>query len=149
MNVSMVDTAAVGEPLTDVERLVDRKIVLCYYVAAMTYMVVSMLGGLLVALQLIRCNDLQGIELLSPGRWRMVHTNAIAYGFLANGSNTVIASLWPVEDALPARFMKEFYGAYRSSGRVADALRTAQLRTRDTAGPTVWSSFVVRASTLQ
>jgi CHAT domain-containing protein len=73
----------------------------------------------------------------------------LTYGFLANGSNTVIASLWPVEDALTARFMREFYNAYGSSGRVADALRTAQLRTRDTAGPTVWSSFVVRASSLQ
>jgi len=73
----------------------------------------------------------------------------LTYGFLANGSDTVIASLWPVEDALTARFMKEFYAAYRSSGRVADALRAAQLRTRDTTGPTVWSSFVVRASSLQ
>ena len=27
---------------------------------------------------------LEGVELMSPGRWRMVHTNAIAYGFLAN-----------------------------------------------------------------
>lgn len=84
MNAPMSGTSAAQEPLTDVERLVDRKIVLCYYVAAMTYMVISMLGGLLVALQLVRWNCLQGIELLSPGRWRMVHTNAIAYGFLAN-----------------------------------------------------------------
>ena len=73
----------------------------------------------------------------------------LTYGFLANGSNTVVASLWPVEDALTARFMREFYFAYGSSGRVADALRTAQLRTRDTAGPSVWSSFVVRSSSLQ
>jgi tetratricopeptide (TPR) repeat protein len=73
----------------------------------------------------------------------------LAYGFLANGSESVIASLWPVEDALTARFMKEFYGAYQASGRVTDALRIAQLRTRDTAGPSVWSSFVVRTSSLQ
>jgi CHAT domain-containing protein len=72
----------------------------------------------------------------------------LAHGFLANGSHAVVASLWPVEDALTARFMKEFYAAYRVSGRVSDALRTAQLRTRDTAGPSVWSSFVVRASSL-
>ena len=31
----------------------------------------------------------------------------------------------------------------------ADALRTAQLRTRGTAGSAVWSSFVVRANGLQ
>jgi CHAT domain-containing protein/tetratricopeptide (TPR) repeat protein len=69
----------------------------------------------------------------------------LTYGFLANGSHTVIASLWPVEDALTARFMEEFYAAYRVSGRAADALRVAQLRTRGTAASAVWSSFVVRA----
>jgi CHAT domain-containing protein/tetratricopeptide (TPR) repeat protein len=73
----------------------------------------------------------------------------LTYGFLANGSRTVVASLWPVEDALTARFMEEFYAAYKASGRAADALRTAQLRTRGTAGSAVWSSFVVRANGLQ
>ena len=37
-----------------------------------------------MAFQLIRHNPLSGIEIFSPGRWRMVHTNAIAYGFIAN-----------------------------------------------------------------
>ena len=37
-----------------------------------------------MALQLLRINPFSGIELLSPGRWRMIHTNAIAYGFIAN-----------------------------------------------------------------
>jgi CHAT domain-containing protein len=72
----------------------------------------------------------------------------LAYGFLANGSHTVIASLWPVEDALTARFMKEFYSAYRASGRASEALRTAQLRTRGPGGSGVWSSFVIRANDL-
>ena len=70
----------------------------------------------------------------------------LTYGFLANGSRTVVASLWPVEDALTARFMEEFYAAYRSSGSAPQALRIAQLRARGTSGPAVWSSFVVRAS---
>ena len=43
-----------------------------------------MLGGLLMAAQLIHWNPLNGSEYLSPGRWRMIHTNAVAYGFLAN-----------------------------------------------------------------
>jgi CHAT domain-containing protein len=72
----------------------------------------------------------------------------LTYGFLANGSSTVVASLWPVEDALTARFMEEFYAAYRASGRAADALRAAQLRTRGTGSESVWSSFVVRANRL-
>jgi CHAT domain-containing protein len=70
----------------------------------------------------------------------------LTYRFLANGSNTVVASLWPVEDALTARFMEEFYAAYRATGRAPDALRTAQLRTRGSAASTVWASFVVRAN---
>jgi|KBSSwiStaDraftv2_1062776.scaffolds.fasta_scaffold36848_2 CHAT domain-containing protein/tetratricopeptide (TPR) repeat protein len=70
----------------------------------------------------------------------------LTYGFLANGSNAVISTLWPVEDALTARFMEQFYAAYRLTGRVPEALRIAQLRTRDTDGAMVWSSFVVRAS---
>jgi len=72
----------------------------------------------------------------------------LAYGFLANGSHTVVASLWPVEDALTARFMEDFYAAYRSSGNAPQALRIAQLRARGTTGPAVWSSFVVRANSL-
>ncbi len=72
----------------------------------------------------------------------------LTYGFLANGSHTVIASLWPVEDALTARFMEEFYSAYKQSGRAADALRTAQLRVRGTAASPVWSSFVIRSNQL-
>jgi tetratricopeptide (TPR) repeat protein len=70
----------------------------------------------------------------------------LTYGFLANGSHAVVASLWPIEDASTARFMNEFYSAYRADGRPAHALRTAQLRTRDIAATAVWSSFVVRAN---
>jgi cytochrome c oxidase cbb3-type subunit 1 len=55
-----------------------------YLLAALAYFALSLLGGLLMALQLIRHNPFQGIEILSPGRWRMIHTNAIAYGFIAN-----------------------------------------------------------------
>jgi CHAT domain-containing protein len=70
----------------------------------------------------------------------------LTYGFLANGSGSVVASLWPVEDASTARLMNEFYRAYRTSGRAAESLRTAQLRTRGAAGTQAWSSFVVRAN---
>ena len=81
---SVAPVVATSEPVEDIDRLVERKLVMWYYFAALTYMTISMLGGLLMALQLIHWNGLQGIELLSPGRWRMIHTNAIAYGFLAN-----------------------------------------------------------------
>ena len=59
---------------------------------------------------------------------------------------SVVAALWPIEDAATARFMNEFYRAYRESGRAADALRAAQLRTRGHTSSSVWASFVVRAN---
>lgn len=64
--------------------LVDERLVQWYFFAAILFMGVAMLAGLLVALQLVHWNPLDGLELLSAGRWRMIHTNAIAYGFLAN-----------------------------------------------------------------
>jgi CHAT domain-containing protein/tetratricopeptide (TPR) repeat protein len=70
----------------------------------------------------------------------------LTYGFLANGSRSVVAALWPIEDASTARFMNEFYRAYRESRNTAEALRAAQLRTRDSGKAAVWSSFVVRAN---
>jgi CHAT domain-containing protein/tetratricopeptide (TPR) repeat protein len=70
----------------------------------------------------------------------------LTYGFLANGSRAVVASLWPIEDASTARFMSEFYGAYRSAPQPAEALRRAQLRTRGSAATAAWASFVVRAN---
>jgi CHAT domain-containing protein len=70
----------------------------------------------------------------------------LAYGFLANGSGAVVASLWPVEDASTARLMNDFYRAYRAHGNAAEALRSAQLRGRATGKSGAWSSFVVRAN---
>ena len=58
----------------------------------------------------------------------------------------MVASLWPIEDASTARFMSEFYGAYRRKPQPAEALREAQIRTRNVATAAVWSSLVVRAN---
>jgi cytochrome c oxidase cbb3-type subunit 1 len=83
-------TAAEGStpsaPFPPLDRpLADARLVAWHFLAALVFMGVSLLAGLLMALQLVHWNPLQGSELLSPGRWRMIHTNAIAYGFLANG----------------------------------------------------------------
>lgn len=64
--------------------LVIERLVRWYFLAALFYFTLSLLGGLLMAMQLINHNPLRGMEFFSPGRWRMVHTNAIAYGFIAN-----------------------------------------------------------------
>ena len=64
--------------------LVNEPIVIAFFLAALGYLFVSMLGGFLMGFQLVRISPFAGIELFSPGRWRMVHTNAVAYGFIAN-----------------------------------------------------------------
>jgi len=89
---------------------------------------------------------LSGCDTGDGGRLRGEGVLGLAYGFLANGSNSVVAALWPIEDAATARFMNEFYTAYRVSGHAADALRTAQLRIRGATNAAIWSSFVVRAN---
>jgi cytochrome c oxidase cbb3-type subunit 1 len=77
-------TAAEDQSVPAPHHLVEERLVIWYFLAAWTYLAISLAGGLLMALQLVHWNPLGGVELLSPGRWRMIHTNAIAYGFLAN-----------------------------------------------------------------
>ena len=48
------------------------------------FLVVSMTAGLLYSLQLNNLYPAPGIEFLSPGRIRMIHTNGVAYGFIMN-----------------------------------------------------------------
>jgi len=75
-------SAAIDVPQPD--KLVDVRLVQWYFVMSLVYLAVSMLGGIIMALQLVHWNPHNGVEFLSPGRWRMVHTNAVAYGFIAS-----------------------------------------------------------------
>jgi len=69
-------------PKTD--ELVDERLVLWHMVAAMIFLGVALLAGFMVSLQFLQHWPLPGMPVFSPGRWRMVHTNGVAYGFLAN-----------------------------------------------------------------
>lgn len=77
-------STATALPLAGAEPLVDRPIVKAHIVAGFAFFFLSVFSGLFYALQLSRLYPFPGVELLSPGRVRMVHTNAIAYGFLLN-----------------------------------------------------------------
>jgi cytochrome c oxidase cbb3-type subunit 1 len=90
------------------EELVEERLVLWYFLAALGYMFISMIGGLLMGLQLQRHYPFRGIELLSPGRWRMIHTNAIAYGFIAN------AFLGMLHWAVPRLTLRPVYSRWLS-----------------------------------
>lgn len=96
--------------------LVNEKIIMAYFIAALTFLTVSMLAGLLMAAQLIRHNPLNGIELFSAGRWRMIHTNAIAYGFLANGFLGILHWVIPrltLRPVLDVRLSWLIFGAWQ------------------------------------
>ena len=73
---------AASTSITDA--LVDRKLVLFHLAAALIFLMVSIVAGFLYSLQFLQKYPFEGIEVLSPGRWRMIHTNGVAYGFLAN-----------------------------------------------------------------
>jgi cytochrome c oxidase cbb3-type subunit I len=64
--------------------LVNSAVVRWHIVAGMLWLAISLVAGLLYALQLVQHWPLPRIPLFSPGRFRMVHTNMVAFGFLTN-----------------------------------------------------------------
>ena len=67
------------------ESVVYRPLVIAHIIAALVYMGIVLLGGLLYSLQFLGSYPFPGIEFLSPGRIRMLHTNGAVYGFITNG----------------------------------------------------------------
>ncbi len=69
-------------------------------------------------------------------------------GFMYAGAPRVVASLWQVDDAATADFMREFYSAMLTEGkRPAEALRAAQLRlSKQTqwSSPYYWAAFTLQ-----
>lgn len=64
--------------------LVYAEIIKYHFACGVSFFLIALTAGFFYALVLTDLNPLEGIEIFSPGRWRMVHTNAIAYGFLIN-----------------------------------------------------------------
>ncbi|MBI3450308.1 MAG: cbb3-type cytochrome c oxidase subunit I [Acidobacteria bacterium] len=63
---------------------VDRPIVKAHIVAGLIALAIGIATGLAFSFQLIQAYWFPGVEWLSPGRVRMLHTNVLAYGFIAN-----------------------------------------------------------------
>ena len=74
----MSSTATLERPL------IDRPLITAHIAAGFAFFLVALFAGMLYGLQLTRLYPFPGIELLSAGRVRMLHTNAVAYGFLFN-----------------------------------------------------------------
>ncbi len=85
--MSEVATGTAGERGAAAPRtreLVIEPLVLWHFVAALVYVFVAMMAGFLFSLQFMQMYPFPEMEIMSPGRWRMVHTNGVAYGFIAN-----------------------------------------------------------------
>ena len=74
-------STTLGGPLRP---LVNLDLVRWHLAASAVFFAVSLLAGLAYAFQFNNLYPFAGVEWLSPGRVRMVHTNAAAYGFIAN-----------------------------------------------------------------
>jgi len=70
---------------------------------------------------------------------------ALARSFLYAGSPTVIASLWPLNDAAGRVFAESFYSAWLSQqNSLAQSFQSAMLRTREAQpDPMFWAPFVM------
>jgi cytochrome c oxidase cbb3-type subunit I len=78
-------TAHTDDSPKRLDSLVDYVVVKWHFYAFFVYLVVVLLAGLSYSLQFLQKYPFPGIEYLSPGRVRIVHTQAVAYGMLANG----------------------------------------------------------------
>ncbi|HPG61253.1 MAG TPA: CHAT domain-containing tetratricopeptide repeat protein [Casimicrobium sp.] len=64
--------------------------------------------------------------------------------FLVAGTSRVVASLWPVDDAVTREFMAAFYPSLRAGNSPAVALRTAQIAVMKThPHPFHWAAFTL------
>ncbi len=66
------------------DSLVNKPIVFAFFCSSLTYLLIAMIAGLLFSFQFLQIYPFPGLEVFSPGRWRMVHTNGVAYGFIAS-----------------------------------------------------------------
>jgi len=70
----------------------------------------------------------------------------LSSAFLAAGVPAVIATLWPVDDAVAERLMERFYSALAEGRGAGAALAQAQADIRDdpaTAAPFYWAGFIL------
>lgn len=78
-----------------------------------------------------------------------VGMNSLTRGFLAQGADHVVSTLWPVSDRASAMFMQYFYDHLRESQDVALALRNAQMELRNSArysSPFYWAPYVLQST---
>jgi CHAT domain-containing protein len=86
------------------------------------------------------CDTAMGMQLAGEGMM------GVTRGFLAQGAQHVVSTLWPVSDRASAQFMALFYRNLRSAGGVAEALRAAQRDLKalpEFRHPYYWAAYVL------
>lgn len=86
------------------------------------------------------CESAKGRVLSGEG------VQGLTSAFLAAGARAVVATLWPVDDAVTARFMEIFYTELARGRTAAEAVAQAQAVLRHdslTAHPFYWAGFVL------
>lgn len=65
--------------------------------------------------------------------------------FFYSGANSVLSTLWPVNDKSTAFFIKKFYRWLAQGRNIAEALRLAKLEMiqSDFSYPYYWAGFIV------
>ncbi len=69
---------------TEEKTLVSYGLVKAHLLISVVYIFIAVLAGLTYSLQFLDLYPFKGIEWFSPGRVRMVHTQSVAYAWLAN-----------------------------------------------------------------
>jgi CHAT domain-containing protein len=98
--------------------------------------------------------DLRGTQLVvlsacDSGRGDAVRGQGVLglrRAFLLAGAESVVATLWPVNDWSTAFFMRHFYAQLQAGAARSDALQYAMQRMIETEGkaePHLWSPFVL------
>jgi len=71
-------------PMIPVSELVDLRLIRYWFITSIICLFLSLTGGVLYAFQLLQLWFLPEVSVFSPGRIRFLHTNLVAYGFIAN-----------------------------------------------------------------
>lgn len=87
---------------------------------------------------------LSGCETALAGAGSGDEMVGLVRAFLIAGASRVVASLWPVDDAVTVEFMADFYGALRRGRAPAAALRQAQRSVMQRhPHPLYWAAFTL------
>jgi CHAT domain-containing protein len=76
---------------------------------------------------------------------------SVSRGFLSQGAETVVSTLWPVSDRASALFMKYFYQYLAESESPVVALQQSQRALRETprySAPFYWATYIIHSSNL-